>query len=61
MDKPEFKSKNQHGSFKTEKPIGTPPKYETIDDTKVKKIKKKTKKLYWPKHIRIWKKRIRKI
>ena len=43
MVKSEFKSKNQHGSFKTEKPIGTPPKYETIDDTKVKKIKKKLK------------------
>ncbi len=43
MDKPEFKSKNQHGSFKTEKPIGTPPQYETINSTEVIKIKKRLK------------------
>ena len=50
MSKPLFKSKNQYGSFQTSNPIGTPPKHETIDDTEVKKIKK-TKKLYWPKHV----------
>ena len=43
MPKPLFKSKNQYGSFQTSNPTGTPPKYETIDDTKVKKIKKKLK------------------
>ena len=43
MDKSEFKSKNQYGSFKTEKPIGTPPQYETINSTEVIKIKKRLK------------------
>ena len=43
MDKSEFKSKNQYGSFKTEKPIGTPPQYKTINSTEVIKIKKRLK------------------
>ena len=43
MSKSLFKSKNQYGPFKTSKPIGTPPKHETMDDTEVKKIKKKLK------------------
>ena len=43
MSKSLFKSKNQYGSFQTSNPIGTPPRYETIDDTEVKKIKKKLK------------------
>ena len=43
MDNSEFKSKNQYGSFKTEKPIGTPPQYETINSTEVIKIKKRLK------------------
>ena len=43
MDNSEFKSKNQYGSFKTEKPIGTPPQYKTINSTEVIKIKKRLK------------------
>ena len=43
MSKSLFKSKNQYGSFQTSNPIGTPPRHETIDDTEVKKIKKKLK------------------
>ena len=43
MDKSEFKSKNQYGSFKTGKLIGTPPQYETINSTEVIKIKKRLK------------------
>ena len=43
MDKPRFKSKNQYGSFKTHKPLGTPPQHETINSTEVIKIKKKLK------------------
>ena len=43
MDKSEFKSKNQYGSFNTDKPIGTPPQYETINSTEVIKIKKRLK------------------
>ena len=40
MDKLRFKSKNQYGSFKTHKPLGTPPQHETINSTEVIKIKK---------------------
>ena len=43
MSKSLFKSKNQYGSFQTSNLIGTPPRHETIDDTEVKKIKKKLK------------------
>ena len=43
MDKPRFKSKNQYGSFKTHKPLGTPPQHETINSSEVIKIKKKLK------------------
>ena len=43
MSKSLFKSKNQYGSSQTSNPIGTPPRHETIDDTEVKKIKKKLK------------------
>ena len=43
MDKPRFKSKNQYGSFKTHKRLGTPPQHETINSTEVIKIKKKLK------------------
>ena len=43
MIKSQFKSKNQYGFFKTGKPIGTPPQYETINSTEVIKIKKRLK------------------
>ena len=37
------KSKNQWGSFVTNKPVGTPPQYETVNLNEVFKIKKKLK------------------
>ena len=43
MNKSKFKSKNQWGSFNTDKPVGSPPQYETINSTEVIKIKKKLK------------------
>ena len=38
-----YKSKNQWGSFDTDKPVGTPPQYETITSIEAVKIKKRLK------------------